>query len=96
MANTILTFKKYIDQLDDVYKLASKTAVLETPPALITQGANAGEFVIPKLDMDGDVLPLTQWITRKPQASPLDALPPSLSVPRLRLNSMRIGLRNTH
>lgn len=53
MANTILTFKKYIDQLDDVYKLASKTAVLETPPALITQGANAGEFVIPKLDMDG-------------------------------------------
>ena len=53
MANTILTFKKYIDQLDDVYKLASKTAVLETSPALITQGANAGEFVIPKLDMDG-------------------------------------------
>ena len=53
MANTILTFKKYIDQLDDVYKLSSKTAVLETNPALITQGANAGEFVIPKLDMDG-------------------------------------------
>lgn len=53
MANNILTFKKYIDQIDDVYKYASKTAVLETSPALVTQGANAGEFNIPKLDMDG-------------------------------------------
>lgn len=53
MANNILIFKKYIDQLDDVYKYSSKTAVLETNPALITQGANAGEFVIPKITMDG-------------------------------------------
>ncbi len=53
MANNIATFKKYIDQLDDVYQYASKTAVLETDPVLIAQGANAGEFQIPKLDMDG-------------------------------------------
>lgn len=53
MPNNITVFKKYIDQLDDVYKYASKTAVLETNAALITQGANAGEFVIPKITMDG-------------------------------------------
>ena len=53
MPNNITVFKKYIDQLDDVYKHASKTAVLETNAALITQGANAGEFVIPKITMDG-------------------------------------------
>lgn len=53
MSNNITVFKKYIDQLDDVYKYASKTAMLETNAALITQGANAGEFIIPKITMDG-------------------------------------------
>lgn len=53
MANNIALFKMYIDNLDDVYKLASKTASLESNAALIKQGANAGEFLIPKIMMDG-------------------------------------------
>ena len=53
MANNIATFKKYIDELDDVYKYASKTAILEANALLIKPGVNAGEFVIPKIMMDG-------------------------------------------
>lgn len=53
MANNIATFKKYIDELDDVYQYASKTAVLEANALLIKPGVNAGEFVIPKIMMDG-------------------------------------------
>ena len=51
--NTIQLFKTYIDQLDDVYKLASKSAILESNAVLVRNGANAGEFIIPKIDMDG-------------------------------------------
>lgn len=51
--NNISLFKTYIDQLDDVFKLASKSAVLESNAAMIKNGANAGEFIIPKLEMDG-------------------------------------------
>ena len=51
--NTIQLFKTYIDQLDDVYKLSSKSAILESNAALVRNGANAGEFIIPKIDMDG-------------------------------------------
>nr|DAU05647.1 MAG TPA: Major capsid protein [Caudoviricetes sp.] len=53
MANQIAKFKKYIDLLDEVYKNAAKTAVLESDATLAQQGANANEIVIPKLDMDG-------------------------------------------
>ena len=53
MANNIATFKKYIDELDDVYQYASKTAVLDANALLIKPGVNAGEFVIPKIMMDG-------------------------------------------
>lgn len=53
MANQIVKFKKYIDLLDEVYKNAAKTAVLESDATLAQQGANANEIVIPKLDMDG-------------------------------------------
>lgn len=51
--NNIQVFKTYIDQLDDVYKLASVSAVLESNAELVRQGRNAGEFDIPKIDMDG-------------------------------------------
>ena len=51
--NEIATFKAYADQLDEVYKLEAKTAVLESNAALIKNGASANEFVIPKMDMDG-------------------------------------------
>ena len=53
MANSIAKFKKYIDGLDEVYKLESKSAILESPAALARQGANANEIVIPKMTMDG-------------------------------------------
>ncbi len=53
MPNTIALFKKYIDKLDEVYKLASRTSILDSDPALIRQGANANELVISKMAMDG-------------------------------------------
>ena len=39
--------------LDEVYKEASKTAVLDGRPELVQAGANANELVIPKMTMDG-------------------------------------------
>lgn len=53
MPNAITLFQHYTKNLDEVYKLASKTAVLDTNPALITDGQRAGEYVVPKIDMDG-------------------------------------------
>lgn len=53
MANQIEKFKVYVDQLDDVYKMASKTAILDGAPELARQGANANELIIPMIDMDG-------------------------------------------
>jgi len=46
-------FKQYIDKLDEVYKYASKTAVLDGDPTLVAAGSNAKEIVIPKMTMDG-------------------------------------------
>ena len=53
MANAIETFKKYIDNLDEVYKLASTTSKLDGDTTLVQMGANANEIVIPKISMDG-------------------------------------------
>lgn len=54
MAQTITKFKQYIvGLLDEVYKAASKTSVLDGAADLARQGANADELVIPKIDMDG-------------------------------------------
>lgn len=54
MANTIQKFKKYVVVLlDEVYKNASKTAILDGAPELAIQGANVDELIIPKIDMDG-------------------------------------------
>ena len=52
-ANTIALFKQYIDLIDEVYKVESKSAILESNAALVKNGANAGEFIIPKIEMDG-------------------------------------------
>jgi len=51
--NNIALFKQYIDLIDEVYKVESKSAILESNAALVKNGANAGEFIIPKIDMDG-------------------------------------------
>ncbi len=54
MANSIAKFKMYITGLlDEVYKNAAKTSVLDGAPELVRQGANANELVIPKMSMDG-------------------------------------------
>ena len=53
MANAIELFKKYIALIDDVYRHASKTAVLDGSSALVQAGANANEIIVPKLSMDG-------------------------------------------
>lgn len=51
--NNIALFKVYTDQLDEVYKAASLTSVLDGASDLVSQGANANELVIPKMTMDG-------------------------------------------
>ena len=53
MANAITKFKKYIDVLDEVYKVASVTSVLDGNNRLVRMGANANEIIIPKMTMDG-------------------------------------------
>ena len=53
MANTIALRKAYSTALDEVYKLASITSVLDGPNDLVKEGANANEILIPKMDMDG-------------------------------------------
>lgn len=53
MPNNINLFKKYIDQLDEVYQREALTGVLESDASLATAGANTNEIVIPKLSMDG-------------------------------------------
>ena len=53
MANSIALLKQFVPLLDEVYKEASKTAVLDGRPELVQAGANANELVIPKMTMDG-------------------------------------------
>lgn len=53
MANNIALAKKFIPMLDEVYKNASLTAVLDGASELAQQGANANELIIPMLDMQG-------------------------------------------
>lgn len=53
MANAIELFKKYITLLDEVYKQASKTSILDGDNSLVQAGANTNEIIVPKLSMDG-------------------------------------------
>ncbi len=53
MANVIALRKQYSTLLDEVYKLASLTAVLDGPNDLVREGANANEILIPKMSMQG-------------------------------------------
>lgn len=39
--------------LDEVYKLSSLTAILDSAPGLAREGANTNEIIIPKMSMDG-------------------------------------------
>lgn len=53
MANSIALFRQYVTLLDEVYKAAALTSVLDGAPELARQGANANELIIPKISMDG-------------------------------------------
>lgn len=53
MANNIAKFKKYIDLLDEVYKVNAKTSILDGDNTLVRAGANANEIIIPKMSLDG-------------------------------------------
>lgn len=53
MANSIAKAKKYVPILDEVYKNASLTSVLDSDTSMAKEGANANEIVIPKISMDG-------------------------------------------
>lgn len=52
MANNITKFKKYVPLLDEVYKQAALTSVLDSDSSLAQEGASANEIIIPKIDMD--------------------------------------------
>lgn len=53
MANSIALVKKYVDYLDDVYRLASLSNILESDASVVRQGTNTNEILFPKIDMDG-------------------------------------------
>lgn len=53
MANAIELAKQFVPILDEVYKAASLTSVLDGAAELARQGANANELIIPKLEMQG-------------------------------------------
>lgn len=53
MANSIALFKNYVALLDEVYKNASLTSVLDGASELAKQGANVNELIIPMIDMNG-------------------------------------------
>lgn len=53
MPNRIDLAKVYAPMLDEVYKQASLTNMLDAAPELIRAGYNANEIIVPKIDMDG-------------------------------------------
>lgn len=53
MANNIALFKAYLPILDEVYKRASLTSILDGAPELARQGVNANELIIQKMTMSG-------------------------------------------
>ena len=53
MANTLALAKKYTELLDEVYQKTSLTSDLDGDSSNIKDGANAEEFVIPKISLQG-------------------------------------------
>ena len=53
MANAITTISKYIPLLDQVYALASCSAILDTPNALVRETADAKTVLIAETSMSG-------------------------------------------
>ena len=53
MANSISVVKKFVPLLDEAYRKASLTAILDGDSTLIRQGANWGELIIPIMNLQG-------------------------------------------
>ena len=53
MANNIVLAKKYVDLLDEVYRVNALTSILDSDMSLSRAGANTNEIVITKISMDG-------------------------------------------
>lgn len=53
MANAITLAKTFVPLLDEVYKAAALTSVLDGAPELARQGVNYDELIIPKMSMQG-------------------------------------------
>lgn len=53
MPNQIAKFQKYVTLLDEVYKNASTSQILDGDTTLVQAGTNANEIIIPKISMDG-------------------------------------------
>lgn len=53
MPNTIALAKNYINNLDEVYRLASVTSDLTSDPTMSKDGANANEIVYPQISVSG-------------------------------------------
>ena len=53
MSSTIALAKNYINNLDEVYRLASVTSDLTSDPTMSKAGANANEIVYPQISVSG-------------------------------------------
>lgn len=53
MANSITLAQQFVPILDEIYKEASLTSVLDGASDLARQGSNANELIIPKMSMQG-------------------------------------------
>ena len=53
MANSIALISKYLPILDEVYKLGSKTAILDAPESAVQETANAKIILIAKMALQG-------------------------------------------
>lgn len=53
MPNTIALAKNYINNLDEVYRMASVTADLTSDPTMSRAGANANEIIYPQISVTG-------------------------------------------
>lgn len=51
--NNIATFSKYIDKLDEVYTMSSKTSVLDSNNSIVKYDEKTKTFMIPKMSLDG-------------------------------------------
>ncbi len=53
MANNIEAAKKFVPLLDEAYRKASLTSILDGDPTLVREGANFGELIVPIMNLQG-------------------------------------------